>query len=82
MKSDVRMFLVVVLGLGLGLALLLVGSLPVTAEGLVHFDLTGDCPGQVGDVEVLIRAIEDANGNKIATTSSGVAIEGSAVDIV
>ena len=68
MKPDVRVFLVAVLGLGLGLALVLVGSLPVTAEGLADFDLTDDCPLKVGDVAVLIKAIEMANGTRAADT--------------
>ena len=68
MKADVRIFLGVALGLGLGLALLLVGSLPATAEGSAHFDLTGDCPGRVGDVDALIKAIEMANGNRAPDT--------------
>jgi len=61
---------------------LLALALPPAAHAAT-FDLTGDCPGGVGDVAALISAINDANGNGEADTivlASGCVYTLTAVD--
>ena len=54
---------VLALGACLGLALLLLTGLPAWALGTQEYDLSGDCPGGVGDVGVLTETIHTANAD-------------------